>query len=111
MSGTPAQGETDGNAESRCRFSLIRFFLTFGARGTRAIIQLASQYGPYGYRRITVLLQRAGWNVGRDYDPASLQERSAPQQLETLSGSMSIAASALRYNPQHERTRNSCRTS
>ena len=33
---------------------------------TRAIIQLASQYGRYGYRRITVLLQRAGWNVGRD---------------------------------------------
>src|SRR5208283_3599289 len=33
---------------------------------TRAIIQLASQYGRYGYRRITVLLQGAGWNVGRD---------------------------------------------
>jgi putative transposase len=31
---------------------------------TRAIIQLASQYGRYGSRRITVLLQRAGWNVG-----------------------------------------------
>ena len=30
---------------------------------TRAIIQLASQYGRYGYRRITVLLQRAGWKV------------------------------------------------
>jgi transposase InsO family protein len=33
---------------------------------TRAILQLASQYGRYGYRRITVLLQRAGWDVGRD---------------------------------------------
>ena len=27
---------------------------------TRAIIELASQYGRYGYRRITVFLQRAG---------------------------------------------------
>jgi transposase InsO family protein len=35
-------------------------------RLTRAIIELASQYGRYGYRRITVLLQEAGWNVGRD---------------------------------------------
>ena len=33
---------------------------------TRAIITLASQYGRYGYRRITALLQRAGWQVGRD---------------------------------------------
>ena len=33
---------------------------------TRAIVQLAAQYGRYGYRRITMVLQRAGWNVGRD---------------------------------------------
>ena len=33
---------------------------------THAIIGLASQYGRYGYRRITVLLQRAGWRVGHD---------------------------------------------
>ena len=33
---------------------------------TLAIIQLASQYGRYGYRRITALLQRAGWRVGKD---------------------------------------------
>jgi putative transposase len=33
---------------------------------TRAIIALASQYGRYGYRRITVKLQEAGWNVGKD---------------------------------------------
>jgi len=30
---------------------------------TRAIIQLASQFGRYGYRRITALLRRAGWDV------------------------------------------------
>jgi len=33
---------------------------------TQAIIQLASQYGRYGYRRITALLQRAGWRIGKD---------------------------------------------
>lgn len=33
---------------------------------TQAIIALASEYGRFGYRRITALLQRAGWNVGRD---------------------------------------------
>jgi transposase InsO family protein len=30
---------------------------------TRSIILLASQYGRYGYRRITALLRRAGWQV------------------------------------------------
>jgi transposase InsO family protein len=33
---------------------------------TQAIIALASQYGRYGYRRVTALLQRIGWKVGRD---------------------------------------------
>jgi transposase InsO family protein len=42
---------------------------------TRAIITLASQYGRYGYRRITALLQKAGWQVGKDR-----VERIWPQQ-------------------------------
>jgi transposase InsO family protein len=33
---------------------------------TRAIIALASYYGRYGYRRITIKLREAGWNVGKD---------------------------------------------
>jgi len=33
---------------------------------TRDIIALAGEYGRYGYRRITALLNRAGWNVGKD---------------------------------------------
>ena len=33
---------------------------------TRAIISLASQYGRYGYRRITSLLADAGWQGGCD---------------------------------------------
>jgi putative transposase len=35
-------------------------------RLTRAIVSLAMQYGRYGYRRITALLQHAGWRVGKD---------------------------------------------
>ena len=33
---------------------------------TQAILALASEYGRYGYRRITALLQQAGWPVGKD---------------------------------------------
>jgi len=35
-------------------------------RLTRAIIALAGQYGRFGYRRITALLQQVGWHVGKD---------------------------------------------
>lgn len=33
---------------------------------TRDIVRLASQYGRYGYRRVTALLQEDGWCVGID---------------------------------------------
>ena len=33
---------------------------------TRAIVQLAAEYGRYGYRRITAMLKRDGWQVGKD---------------------------------------------
>lgn len=33
---------------------------------TRAIVTLGSEYGRYGYRRITALLRDAGQNVGTD---------------------------------------------
>ena len=33
---------------------------------TRDIIALASEYGRYGYRRITALLHPRGWSVGKD---------------------------------------------
>ena len=35
-------------------------------RLTQAIVALASQYGRYGYRRITALFQLDGWHVGKD---------------------------------------------
>ena len=33
---------------------------------TQEIVKLASEYGRYGYRRITVKLREAGWQVGTD---------------------------------------------
>jgi putative transposase len=33
---------------------------------TQAIVTLASEYGRYGYRRITALLRISGWRVGKD---------------------------------------------
>jgi putative transposase len=33
---------------------------------THAIVELAAQYGRYGYRRISSLLNKAGWSVGVD---------------------------------------------
>jgi putative transposase len=33
---------------------------------TQTIVTLASPYGRYGYRRITALLKRIGWRVGKD---------------------------------------------
>jgi transposase InsO family protein len=33
---------------------------------TEAIVELASQYGRYGYLRITALLKRDGWRAGKD---------------------------------------------
>jgi putative transposase len=33
---------------------------------TGAVIMLAGEYGRYGYKKITALLQRGGWKVGRD---------------------------------------------
>jgi putative transposase len=33
---------------------------------TQAIIDAASQYGRYGYRRITAVLRDDGWHVGKD---------------------------------------------
>ncbi len=34
---------------------------------TQAVVALASQYGCYGYRRLTALM-RADWKVGKDRD-------------------------------------------
>jgi transposase InsO family protein len=71
---------------------------------TRAIIQLASQYGRYGYRRITVLLQCAGWNVGRDRvqriwrrEGLRVPEKQKPRGRLWLND-----GSCVRLRPEHE---------
>jgi transposase InsO family protein len=33
---------------------------------TKAVVTLASEYGRYGYRRVTALLRSGGWQVGKD---------------------------------------------
>ena len=71
---------------------------------TRAIIELASQYGRYGYRRITVLLQWAGWNVGRDRvqriwrrEGLRVPEKQKPRGRLWLND-----GSCVRLRPEHE---------
>ena len=48
---------------------------------TQAIIQLACQYGRYGYRRITALLQRAGWRVGKDRVETIWRREGLPYEI------------------------------
>jgi hypothetical protein len=38
---------------------------------TLSITDLAAQYGRYGYRRITAMLRRDGWQVGKTGSSAS----------------------------------------
>lgn len=71
---------------------------------TRAILQLASQYGRYGYRRITAPLQRAGWNVGRDRvqkiwrrEGLRVPEKQKPRGRLWLNDE-----SCVRLRPEHE---------
>jgi transposase InsO family protein len=71
---------------------------------TRAIVPLASQYGRYGYRRITALLQRAGWNVGRDRvqriwrrEGLQVPEKQKPRGRLWLND-----GSCVRLRPEHE---------
>jgi hypothetical protein len=53
-----------------------------------AIIALASQYGRYGYRRITIKLKDAGWSVGKD----RVERISTPQTKTCLRGPRDLAA-------------------
>jgi hypothetical protein len=51
---------------------------------TQAIVELASQYGRYGYRRIMALLKRDGWQVGKDrVERAHLASRRAEGSTQT----------------------------
>jgi transposase InsO family protein len=59
---------------------------------TAAIIELASQYGRYGYRRITALLRHDGWRVNH---------KRVDNQNEVDSGLMMVLVSG---NGQNTRT-------
>ena len=68
---------------------------------TQAIIQLASQYGRYGYRRITALLKRVGWRVGKDRverisTPRTKTCRRGPRYLASRGAKGSTEAEAKR---------------
>jgi hypothetical protein len=71
---------------------------------TRAIIQLASQYGRYGYRRITALLQRAGWSVGRDRVVRIWRREGlkVPQKQKPRGRLWLNDGSCVRLRPEHE---------
>jgi putative transposase len=71
---------------------------------TRAIVQLASQYGRYGYRRITAVLQRAGWKVGRDRVQRIWRQEGlkVPAKQKPRGRLWLNDGSCLRLRPEHE---------
>jgi transposase InsO family protein len=70
---------------------------------TRAIITLADQYGRYGYRRITILLQQAGWNVGKDRVERIWRREGlkVPQKQKPRGRLWLNDGSCVRLRPQH----------
>src|SRR5271165_347362 len=71
---------------------------------TRAIIQLASQYGRYGYRRITVLLRDLGWEVGKDRVQRIWRREGlkVPQKQRPRGRLWLNDGSCVRLRPEHE---------
>jgi len=73
---------------------------------TRAIIALASEYGRYGYRRVTALLQAAGWPVGKDRvqriwrrEGLKVPSRHRPRSRLWLSDGSGVRLRPLHRNP------------
>ena len=50
---------------------------------TKAIIYLATEYGRYGYRRVTALLHRQGWQVNHKRVERILAKRRTESAAET----------------------------
>jgi putative transposase len=72
---------------------------------TQAIIQLASQYGRYGYRRIAALLKLAGWQVGKDRVERIWRREGlkVPQKQKPRSRLWLNDGSCVRLRPERER--------
>src|ERR1022692_4096393 len=71
---------------------------------TRAIIQLANQYGRYGYRRIAALLRSAGWDVGKDRVQRIWRREGlkVPQKQRPRGRLWLNDGSCVRLRPEHE---------
>jgi transposase InsO family protein len=70
---------------------------------TRDIIALASEYGRYGYRRITALLRMAGWHVGKDRVQRIWRREGlkVPQKQHPRARLWLNDGSCLRLRPEH----------
>lgn len=70
---------------------------------TQAIIALAKQYGCYGYRRITALLNRAGWQVGKGRVERiwHREELKVPQKQKSRGRLWLNDGSCVRLRPTH----------
>jgi putative transposase len=71
---------------------------------TRGVIELASQYGRYGYRRITAMLQQAGWRVGKDRVERIWRREGlkVPQKQKPRGRLWLNDGSCVRLRPQHQ---------
>jgi putative transposase len=70
---------------------------------TQAIVEFASQYGRYGYRRITALLKRDGWQVGKDRVERIWRREGlkVPQKQKPRGRLWFNDGSCVRLRPQH----------
>lgn len=57
---------------------------------TERIIALASEYGRYGYRRITVLLNREGWHVNHKRVQRIWRAEGLAHTLDTASRTLAL---------------------
>ena len=71
---------------------------------TRAILQFASAYGRYGYRRITALLRDTGWQVGKDRVQRIWRREGlkVPQKQRPRGRLWLNNGSCVRLRPEHE---------
>ena len=71
---------------------------------TRAILQRASEYGRYGYRRITALLRDLGWEIGKDRVQRIWRREGlkVPQKQRPRGRLWLNDGSCVRLRPEHE---------
>lgn len=71
---------------------------------TRAITTLAERYGRYGYRRITIKLREAGWNVGKDRVERIWRREGlkVPQKQKPRGRLCLNDGSCVRLRPEHQ---------